>query len=98
MELLIAIISSSAIASIVQYLLRLLDKKQDDRKAEKDALMSILLDRIQYLCKTYIHDGEIDTDDLRRLHIMHKNYHNLGGNGDLDKLMSRVDNLPLKNM
>lgn len=59
------------------------------------ATMSMLLDRIQYLCKVYIRDGSVDADDLRRLHIMHDHYHEEGGNGDLDKLMTRVDHLPL---
>lgn len=58
--------------------------------------MAMLLDRIQYLCKVYISDGEVDPDDLRRLHIMHNSYHALGGNGDLDKLLARVESLPFK--
>lgn len=58
--------------------------------------MALLLDRIQHLCKAYIAEGSVDADDLRRLHIMHDHYHREGGNGDLDKLMQRVDMLPLK--
>lgn len=57
----------------------------------------ILLDRIQYLGQIYIREGEVDFDDRRRLNDMHSVYHNkLGGNGDLDVLMSEVNSLPLK--
>ena len=56
----------------------------------------ILLDRLQHLGRAYIKDGEIDYDDRRRLHQMHDAYHGLGGNGDLDELMSDVNDLPLQ--
>lgn len=56
----------------------------------------IMLDRIQYLCRAYLKDGEVDYDDRRRLHLMHDAYHDLRGNGDLNVLMSEVDDLPLK--
>ena len=65
-------------------------------KTVEGGSMALLLDRIQHLCKSYIADGSVDADDLRRLHIMHDHYHKEGGNGDLDKLMQRVDMLPLK--
>lgn len=66
-----------------------------------DALMEsqkyVLYDRIRYLGQAYISAGEIDFDDRRILRDMHKSYHGgLGGNGDLDKLMEAVDDLPLK--
>lgn len=72
----------------------------DDTDQKINALVAgqkyILLDRIQYLARAYIRDGEISFDDRRRLHQMHDAYHNLGGNGDLDTLMEQVDELPLK--
>lgn len=74
------------------------EKDHDDIQVLKDGLMAIMLDRIQYLCKSYISDGEIDFDDRKRLHIMWDVYHGLGGNGDLNILMGTVDNLPLKNL
>lgn len=56
----------------------------------------ILLDRIQYLGRCYLRDGEVDFDDRRRLHQMHDAYHGLGGNGDLDELMADINDLELK--
>ena len=58
---------------------------------------NVLFDRIQYLCRRYISEGEIDFDDLRELNALHHSYHDgLGGNGDLDALMDSARALPLK--
>ena len=58
---------------------------------------NLLYDRIKYLCRSYISDGEIDFDDRRCLNALHNSYHNgLGGNGDLDALMNQARALPLK--
>jgi len=58
---------------------------------------NVLFDRIRYLCRRYLADGEIDFDDLRAVNALHNSYHNgLGGNGDLDTLMKQVRALPVK--
>ena len=77
------------------------EERMLDTERKLDALTVgvriILLDRIQYLGQIYIREGEVDFDDRRRLNDMHSVYHNkLGGNGDLDVLMSEVNSLPLK--
>ena len=65
--------------------------------AQSVAIRYILYDRIRYLALSYIAEGAVDFDDRRILRDMHSSYHNsLGGNGDLDKLMEAVDELPLK--
>lgn len=57
----------------------------------------VLRDRIKYLGRNYIRNEEIDFEDRQDLIDMHKVYHDeLGGNGNLDKLMSDVMGLPLK--
>ena len=95
------------IDGVVQFFLQRHAKKEDaaavdlnDMARKVDAMLDCqlasTLDRIQFLCKTYLRDGEIDMDDLRRLHIMHEKYHNIGGNGDLDKLMEQVNELHIK--
>ena len=92
---------------VVQWVLQRRAKRQDDGEVHKtemekrieaiaDCMMVSMLDRIQYLCKCYIKDGSVDVEDLRRLHIMHEKYHAVGGNGDLDKLIAQVDDLPYK--
>ena len=74
--------------------LQAIEEKTD---AQSDALMYILYDRIRHLAQAYIAEGEVDFDDRRILNQMHRAYHDgLGGNGDLDGLMSEVNKLPLK--
>lgn len=74
-----------------------LDSNRQDLAAQSRALMFMMYDRIQHLGLAYIAAGEIDIDDRRRLNDMHDSYHSgLGGNGDLDVLMSEVNELPLR--
>lgn len=74
-----------------------LEKIESQMSAQSEALKYIMYDRIRYLGQGYIFNGEIDFDDRRILNDMHKSYHyGLGGNGDLDTLMSDVNKLPLK--
>lgn len=62
-----------------------------------DSQKNVLFDRIQYLCRRYMAEGEIDFDDLRGVNALHNSYHDgLGGNGDLDALMKQVHSLPVK--
>lgn len=73
------------------------EKMKADVKAVKEANKFILYDRIRFLAMEYIKDGEIDFDERRILKDMHTSYHyGLNGNGDLDNLMKKVDELPLK--
>lgn len=47
-------------------------------------------------CKQHLRDGSITTEDLKELMDMHRFYHDdLGGNGFLDALISKVKKLPV---
>lgn len=73
------------------------DGKDKDIEALKAASKWMLYDRIRFLGLKYISEGAVDFDDRRILKEMHNCYHEgLGGNGDLDNLMSEVNKLPLK--
>jgi hypothetical protein len=73
------------------------DGKDKDIEALKAGLKWVLYDRIRFLGQHYITAGQVDFDDRRILNEMHKSYHDgLGGNGDLDNLMTGVNRLPLK--
>lgn len=73
------------------------DAKDKDNEAIKAGLKWVLYDRIRFLGQHYISNGQVDFDDRRILNEMHKSYHDgLGGNGDLDVLMTEVNKLPLK--
>ena len=70
------------------------DTKEAGIEAMKDGLKWVLYDRIRFLGQKYIADGKVDFDDRRILNQMHKSYHDgLGGNGDLDNIMSEVNRL-----
>ena len=75
---------------------RLLEMKERS-DAERVAIRYLLYYQIRQMALNYIADDEVDFDDRRILRDMHTSYHTgLGGNGDLDKLMEAVDQLPLK--
>lgn len=72
-------------------------KQDKEMAAQSEALRYVLLDRILYIGKSYISEGEVTFDDRKRLREMHKCYHDgLNGNGDADQIMKAVDALPLK--
>jgi len=74
-----------------------LQEMKERSDAERVAIRYILYYQIRHIALCYISDGEVDFDDRRILRDMHTSYHTgLGGNGDLDKLMEAVDELPLK--
>lgn len=63
----------------------------------KEGMKYTIYDRIRHIGQAHINAGEIDFDDRRILNNMHHCYHDgLGGNGDLDKLVQEVNQLPLK--
>lgn len=73
------------------------DTNEAMMEAVKDGLKWVLYDRIRHLGQKFIAAGSVDFDDRRILNQMHKSYHDgLGGNGDLDNIMSEVNRLPLE--
>lgn len=74
-----------------------LSTMEEQNKAQSEALKFLLYDRIKFLGQCYIRDEKIDIHDRSILNSMHNVYHKgLGGNGDLDRLMKSVNELPLK--
>ena len=73
-----------------------LERLEEQSDAQSEALKFLLFDRIRTLGQQYIFAGEIDLNDQKILHDMHKSYEKNGGNGDLDTLMRQVDALQLK--
>lgn len=86
----------SGIVSIVQMFIRRRWEKSDKGSAQIKALRYLMLYIMMQTAKEHIKEGEISVDDRRQIHKWHDLYHNgLGGNGDMDRLMSEVDKLPL---
>jgi hypothetical protein len=99
MEIWVAILTGGVAAGVFKIIDSLMQRKFnkcDKKDAVKEALKVILLDRILYLGRAYIRTCKVDADDRRRLIEMHRIYHNLGGNGDADLIMSEVKELQLK--
>lgn len=97
MEILIAILGSSALSSIIAGIFALVTRRKDKQDGVSKGVRQLLYDRIKHLGRCYIADGTISQEDLEDLMQMHGIYHtDLGGNGYLDNLMEQVKRLPLR--
>ena len=90
--ILLAVLGSSGLSAII---VAVLQHHWNKDSAVTTALKVLLIDRVRYLGRCYIEDGEIHLDDKETLTEMHKAYEGLGGNGDLDILMNEVSKLKI---
>ncbi len=75
----------------------LMQKRGDKKDAKTKMLLGLGHDRIIFLCKFYIEQGWISTDDYENLHdYLYKPYELMGGNGTAKRLMDEVNKLPVK--
>ena len=94
MEIYIAIIGSSALSAIISGIMSIIRDRKLCKDGVREGVRQLLYDRIKFLGRKYITAGEVSAEDLEDLIDMHKIYHTqLGGNGFLDKIMERVQNL-----
>lgn len=93
----ISALTSSGVASIVVACLQRKWAKQDKHDDRFDALVDankvLMIDKVRYLGKKYIADGEIHLEDKENLQEMYAAYKRLGGNGHLDMVMAEVNHL-----
>ncbi len=75
-----------------QYLMNRKNKKS----AETELILGLAHDRIYDLCEKYIARGHIKTSEYDNLMYIYRPYHKCGGNGTGDKLIEKVDKLPMK--
>jgi hypothetical protein len=94
---LIGAVTGSGVSSIVVVLLQRRWAKQDKRDERVDALVDankvLMIDKVRWLGKKYIAEGEIHLEDKENLKEMYQSYKRLGGNGHLDTIMSEIDRL-----
>lgn len=91
--IIVAIIGSGLLSTVINRIFDYLDK----RNGTQNGIRVILKDRIRFLCTRYIEQGWIYEDELEDLVTMHNCYQKaLKGNGYLDGLMARVQNLDIK--
>ena len=55
-----------------------------------------MIDRVRWLCETYIIRGYITLDEKESLAEMYEAYKRLGGNGHLKTVMEEVHRLPVR--
>lgn len=87
--IIIAIISSSAFTTILNFILNRFDKKSNVNKA----LMCLLGYEIKGECRRLIKAKQVLLDDLEQLEELNKIYHEFGGNGYVKNLISKVESL-----
>lgn len=93
----IAIISSSAFATLISGLFSVWQTRRKRKDGVRAGMKMLLYDRIKQRGKEYISRGSITADELEDLTEMHRIYHfDLDGNGFLDTLMNNVQKLPIK--
>ena len=94
---LIGALTGSGMSSIVVVLLQRRWSKQDKHDERVDALVDankvLMIDKVRWLGKKYIAEGEIHLEDKENLKEMYQSYKRLGGNGHLDTIMSEIDRL-----
>lgn len=90
--LLIAILSSSFVTTILNFVLNRIDKKSNINKA----LMCLLGYELKNECHRLIKAKSVYLDDLEQLQELNTIYHQLGGNGYIKTLMSKVETLEVK--
>lgn len=95
-QIIIAIIGSGALTAIITNVFTLIKERKDKSHGVAEGVQLLLYDRIKYLSKSYIKDGQITPEDLEDLTRMWSCYHDdLEGNGYLDSLMGAVKKLPI---
>lgn len=94
---LIGAVTGSGVCSVVIVLLQRKWAKQDRHDERVDALVEankvLMIDKVRYLGKKYISEGEIHLEDKENLQEMYSAYKRLGGNGHLDTVMYEVNHL-----
>ena len=97
MEIFAAILGSGALSALISGIFALLRDKKAKKDGVRAGVRQLLYDKIKYLGRKYVADGEVSCEDLEDLMDMHKIYHDdLGGNGYLDHIMTQVKKLRLK--
>lgn len=88
--ILLAVLGSSGLSAVI---VAVLQHHWSKDNAVTVALKVLLIDRVRYLGRCYLKDGEIHLDDKEMLNEMYSAYKGLGGNGDLDIVMNEINKL-----
>jgi hypothetical protein len=92
-DVLLAVFASTGFWSLITLLVQ---RKLENRTAEKKALLALLHERVYRLCSVYIEQGYVTTGQYDNLKYLSEAYEKLGGNGTGKKLKQEVDKLPIR--
>lgn len=73
-----------------------MQNRKKAKSAETELLLGLAHDRIYDLCEKYIARGYVTTSEYDNLMYLYRPYHKCGGNGTGEKLIEKVDKLPIK--
>ena len=97
---LIGVCGCTGIFNLITTILQHRWGKKDSTDKRIDALVEaqtvIMIDRVRFLGRSYIKDGEISLSDKENLRGMYRAYKALGGNGHLETVMEEVEELDVK--
>lgn len=100
LTILLAVVGSSGVASIIVAVLQHHWSKKATADTRIDALVEaqqvLMIDRVRYLGKCYIEQGNIALADKENLNAMYNAYKALGGNGHLETVMGEINRLEVK--
>lgn len=91
-SIIIAVLSTSAFSTLLNFLLNRIDKKGNINKA----LMCLLGYEIKSECRRLIKNKSADFEDLAQLEELNKIYRDFGGNGYVKNLLEKVSKLEVK--
>lgn len=72
-----------------------LTQKTKKRSTTEDMILALAHDKIYYLCKKHLREGEISHSEYDNLKHLVEPYFAMGGNGTAAKYWREVDNLPI---
>ena len=100
MDLLLPLLSALTGTGVSSLVIALLQRKwatRDHRDTRVDALVAankvLMIDKVRFLAKKYISQGQIHLEDKENLLEMYRAYKALGGNGHLDTVIGEIHNL-----
>ena len=70
--------------------------EKKEQKVLKQAMLSLLHDRLYQACIYHIGQGQLSVNDLKNLGYLFDGYSALGGNGTCAELYNRCKNLPIE--
>lgn len=92
-ELIITVVTSVIASSGVWTFVSKMAEKKDSKT---QLLIGLAHDRILHLCEKYIERGGITKEEYDDLHeYLYTPYSNSGGNGSAERMVNKVDQLPL---